>query len=249
MDKPNSSKKRSLGLILGIVISVVLVAGVVSWVLFDLGAVFFGEDQPAPTNTTEPSSSTAETEPTDPDLGEGLEFVSMGRYEGSFMEDGTNDRVSDVMSIVVQNTSDRDLQLAQIEITFPSLTAQFQVTNLPAGEQVLLLEQNRALRPEEDMTGAVSKNVVFFDEPMNLMEDRLSIIGADGSVTVSNVSEEDMTGNIYIYYKNEISDLLYGGITYRVCIEGGLAAGETRTISSGHYHPETSRLLQATCVG
>jgi hypothetical protein len=91
--------------------------------------------------------------------------------------------------------------------------------------------------------------VVFFDEPMNLMEDRLSIVGADGSVTVSNVSEEDLTGNIYIYYKNEISDLLYGGITYRVCIEGGLAAGETRTISSGHYHPETSRLMQATCVG
>ena len=181
------------------------------------------------------------------ELSDGLVIHYISSYAGSYMEDGTNEPVADVMMIILENTSEQDLQLARISIEYEGFTAEFEVTNLPAGEKVVALEKNRHPEASGDYLSIQTKNVLFFPEPMGLEEERIEIKGRNGTLEVTNISGEDIPGDIYIYYKNSAADLLYGGITYRVPVRGGLKAGESTTVIAGHYTPDNSRLLLVDC--
>jgi hypothetical protein len=180
-------------------------------------------------------------------LGGDLVITDMGSYAGIFMEDGTDEIVSDVMMLVVRNDGTDDLQLARINLAFADYTAQFEVTNLPAGESVVLLERNRHPYEGDNFLKAEALNIVHFSTPMTLMEERFEIVGGNGYITVKNISDQDISGDIFLYYKNSASDLLYGGITYRARVSGGIKAGETMRVTTGHYHDGSSRLLMVTC--
>lgn len=197
------------------------------------------EAEEAPEETQAEASGQFETV----NLAMGLQLLHIGKYTGMYMEDGTNETVTNVMMVILENTGDQDLQLARIYIEYPEFTAEFEATNLPAGEKVVLLEKNRQEITADAYTGIQVKNVVYYSEPMSLQEERIQIEGGKGNLKVTNISEEDITGDIYIYYKHSASDLLYGGITYRVTVRGGLAAGESSSVIAGHYSPDTCRLL------
>lgn len=175
-----------------------------------------------------------------------LRVTRLGSYSGIYMEDGTDEILSGVMMILLENTSDRDLQLARVEIEYPDFTAEFEVTTVPAGERVVALERSRREAVDEDYLQIRTRNVVFFEEPMELYGDRIGISGLESHLDVTNLSPEDIDGDFYIYYKNSAEDLLYGGITYRVRVEGGLASGETVRVIAGHYSPENSRIMMIT---
>ena len=65
-------------------------------------------------------------------------------------------------------------------------------------------------------------------------------------LNVTNISDEDITGDVVVYYKNASADMLYGGITYRVTISGGIKAGEIRQVVAGHFSDSGSRIMFAT---
>lgn len=181
------------------------------------------------------------------ELEDGLRIKGIASYAGIYMEDGSDEAVSNIMMLILENTGSRDLQLARIDLVYADFTAQFEATNLPAGESVVLLEKNRHPAVKEDCLSAETKNVIFFEESMDLMEDRLTLEGAKGAVRVTNRSDRDISGDIFIYYKNSAEDLFYGGITYRARLEGGLPAGETAAVLTGHYTPENCRIVMVTC--
>ena len=258
MGKYNKKKKSNDRTVLTVLltISLILLAGMIF-----LAVCLGRQAAPTPEQTETPDSGSTEvvpipteerlpTEMTEPpviELSDGLVIHHISSYAGMFMEDGTNDIVSDVMMILLENTSDEDLQLARISIEYSDFTAEFEVTNLPGGEMVVALEKNRQPKPAEKYQAIGTKNVVFFPEAMDLQEARIRITGANGSLEVENISGEDITGDIYIYYKNSASDLLYGGITYRVTLKGGLAAGEKTRVIAGHYTLNGSRILMVDC--
>ena len=70
---------------------------------------------------------------------------------------------------------------------------------------------------------------------MSLNENKVKITGGKGTITVENVSDETL-GKIYVYYKNSVTDLLYGGITYRATVEAGLKPGESFTVQTQHFY-------------
>jgi hypothetical protein len=88
--------------------------------------------------------------------------------------------------------------------------------------------------------------VAFLDAEPDLCEDQLKIQSLDGAMNITNISGKDITDNIVIYYKNAAADLLYGGITYRVTIRGGLRADEVRQISVSHFSATGSRVMFIT---
>jgi len=47
-------------------------------------------------------------------------------------------------------------------------------------------------------------------------------------------------------YKNAAADLYYGGITYRVRIEGGIKAGEIKQLMAGHFSETGSKIMFVT---
>ena len=259
MGKYSKKQKKSTGrTVLAVLLTVVpvLLAGMI-WLAVRLGP----QTAPTPEQTEAPDSGSTEavpvpteenptvevTEPRIVELGDGLKIHYISDYAGIYMEDGSGDVVSDVMMLVLENIADQDLQLARISIEYSNFTAEFEVTNLPAGEKVVALEKNRHPKPAEEYRAIMAKNIQFFPKKMSLQEERIRVTGVNGSLEVENISGEDITGDIWIYYKHSASDLLYGGITYRVSVKGGLAAGEKIRVIAGHYMVDSCRILQVDC--
>ena len=93
----------------------------------------------------------------------------------------------------------------------------------------------------------MAQSVAFFSYEPSLQADRLQIQGLDGGMNITNISKEDITGDVVVYYKNAASDgLLYGGITYRTRISGGIKAGELKQGMTEHFRVNGSEVLFVT---
>lgn len=225
------------------------------------------EQMPLPTeheNTTAPAQTTEPTQPaTEPPftfeqeaegvtafvLGEGLEITRYGKYIGAYMEDGSDEIVANVMMIQVENTSDLAIQYAKITVSGPGGDAVFNLTTLLPGQRIVVLEAGRKAYAETDVyTEARVDNLAVFQEMPGLMEDKLQIQPLEGGFNITNISGEDITGEIKVYFKDMAGDLLYGGITYLVRIDG-LAAGEVKQVMSANFTEKNSRVVFIQIIG
>lgn len=213
-----------------------------------LGFLGCRNETPDPTESTSISIDVELNENADPmDLGRGLRISSLGKYAGIYLEDGTNDPVSNLLMAVVTNGSDQDLQVARFTLQFGEKKAEFEVTNLPAGESVVVLEQNRMAYTDAKCDKASLNNVAFFEAPMSLCKDQVEITGANGNLTVKNLTDAPL-GEIYIYYKSTAPDVLYGGITYRAKIDAGLEPGTMASVMSTHFNPSNTRIVNVQII-
>ena len=181
-------------------------------------------------------------------LGEGIELQALSSYQGPYVEDGTDDIVSDVLAITVRNDGDKTVQYAHIILTQGETAYEFNVTTLPVGASAQLLELSRQPMPDntDGMTAQVTSCAVFDTEP-TMCEDVFQIETQDTAITITNNSGSDITGQIYVYYKIAYGDLYMGGITYRVGT-AGLKAGESTTCYAGHFSTDYSKLMFVTYV-
>lgn len=207
--------------------------------------------QPAETEQlTEAPTETKPAQTTEPEdafqpinLGYGVSLEQVRSYTGTYMEDGSDQLVSDVMMIRIHNSGEKDIQLMNIEVGYTDVTYHFVVTNLPAGASAVLLELDRSPMPQGNPLSAVASNVVVFSENMQADTGVYEISGMDGMLNVKNISGAEITGDIYVYYKYKIQDVYYGGITFRVKIEGGLDADEIRQVMTSHYNPDNCEVI------
>lgn len=182
------------------------------------------------------------------DLGDNLEITDLGRYSGKFLEDGSDELVTDILMIIVRNNGASTLQYAELKLETTAHTAEFTLTTLRPGESVLLLELGKqTYTAGETCVSAATNNVVFFQTEPTLCEDILEIETLNGAFNVTNISGKALTGDIFVYYKNCSDDLYYGGITYRARIEGGLGVNEIRQVVSSHYSANGSEIMFVTC--
>lgn len=181
-------------------------------------------------------------------LGEGIELQALSGYQGPYVEDGTDDIVSDVLAITVRNDGDKTVQYAHIILTQGETAYEFDVNTLPVGASAQLLELSRQPMPDntDGMTAQVTACAVFDTEP-TMCEDVFQIETQDTAITITNNSGSDITGQIYVYYKIAYGDLYMGGITYRVGT-AGLKAGESTTCYAGHFSTDYSKLMFVTYV-
>ena len=252
-------KKSRKGLVTVLVTVLLLLGALAAVMLWDLpgeGAAPAETEAPVTGNDTQETeaalaaeaSEALEEEPSS-GLGYGLQITDMGGYTGMYMEDGTDEIVSGVLMLVVENTGDQDIQYAEITVDFADSQGQFTLTTLPVGEKVVLLEKNR-LQWEDTMDDGTARirsgKVACFQEPISTMEDKLKIGIVDGAINVTNISGEDIPGTITVYYKNAAADICYGGITYRIQIQGGLKSGEIRQVMTNHASDTGSRIMFVT---
>ena len=194
--------------------------------------------------TNAAAQSTETEEPFQPiNLGYGVYLEKVSAYTGIYMEDGSDELVSGVMLIRVNNTGDDDIQLMNITVSSGGESYRFKLTNLPSGAEAVLLELDRARMPESSDFSAIAEDVVLFQEPMRADFDTYEISGMPGAMNVKNISDKDISGDIYVYYKYRTQDMYYGGITFRISIQGGLKAGEVRQVMTSHFNPDTCEIL------
>ena len=182
-------------------------------------------------------------------LQDGIEVLSIGSYTGLYMEDGSDEVLSGILMMKVTNTGSTPIQYAQITMTVGEETAEFTLSTLNPGATMVVLEQNRmAYDSAVDYASAeiTGKNVALFREEMTLHEDKLEIQILDGAINVKNISGMDIDGNVVIYYKNVAAGVYYGGITYRITLEGGLKADEVRQLMASHFSDTGSEIMFVT---
>ena len=255
-------KKSNKGLVTALVLILLLLVALVAVMLLKMP-----EDASVPAETdaqtvTEaagnlstqdsqlPQSETAAPEAAQPiSIDYGIRITDMGSYTGMYMEDGTDEILSGIMMLVVENTGEDDIQYAEITMDLGEQEAQFSLTTLPVGESMVLLEKNRMAWDDSRDYKAVApmiQNVAYFQEPISTMEDKLKIGIMDGAINVTNISGEDIPGTIAVYYKNAAADIYYGGITYRIQIQGGLKADEIRQVMTNHASDTGSKIMFVT---
>ena len=241
---------------LGVVVLLIVLAAVCAAVFCLLTAPEDAPEQPTLPNETGTETTTATgnanvqvdaLEEVSIALPDGLRITDVGSYTGMYMEDGSDEIVSGVMMIAVTNEGENAIQYAEIILPVGEKTAQFSLTTLPVGSTVILLEKNRMEYVPGSYTEATATNVALFSEPLSLCEDQLQFQILDGAINITNISGGDITGDIVIYYKNSAADVYYGGITYRVRLEGGMKAGEVRQIMASHFSDTGSTIMFVTC--
>lgn len=181
-------------------------------------------------------------------VGSGLTIVDIGPYTGMYMEDGSNEVVSGVLMCIVRNDGDRAVEYAEIKLNDGQKDIPFTLTALLPGRSVVLLAQDKtAYDKDAAYTATVAESVAFFANEPSLQADRLQIQGLDGGMNITNISDKDIAGDVVIYYKNVAADgLLYGGITYRTRISGGIKAGELKQGMTQHFSVKGSEVLFVT---
>lgn len=251
-------KKSNKGLVTVLVLIVLLLAGLVAMLFLGLSddGESIAEPESSTSSTTVPETSdeqknvqTVTVEENSVNLGYGIYATDIGSYTGLYMEDGTDEILSGILMLVVKNDGAQDIQYAKITMPVGEETASFTLTTLPVGESVVLLESSRMLHQEDvDYSAILPKieNIAYFQEPVSTQEDKLKIGIVDGAINVTNISGADITGNIVVYYKNAAADLYYGGITYRVTVEGGLKADEIRQVMTNHASDTGSKIMFVT---
>lgn len=177
-------------------------------------------------------------------LEQGLQIMRYGSYIGVYMEDGSDEFVRDVMMIVVTNTGEKPVQYARIILSGEPGDAEFNLTTLKPGDSMVVLESNRKTFTEGDVyTQARAENVAFFLEPPTLQEDRVEIQPLEGGFNIRNVSGEDITGEIAVYFKDAAGGMYYGGITYVCRIGDGLQKDEVKQVMSSNFTASGSEVV------
>lgn len=198
-------------------------------------------------NDNSNGSDIDENKPLSFTLSDGLEITAVGSYKGMYVEDGSNDKVKNVLAIEVKNTTGSVLQYCEITLSGGNGVAKFNVSTLYPGETALVMEANRQefIKDKGTYLNASASNVVFFRQSPSFYNERLVVQTLDGALNVKNVSNSTIQGPIYIYYKNKQDDMYLGGITYRCKIDS-LKAGEIKQGMTSHFSKENSEIVFIT---
>jgi len=181
------------------------------------------------------------------ELNDSLYVSCMGAYSGAFVEDGTDDQVTDVLAVVVKNTGAELLEYGLITVDCGGELATFELSGLPASSCALVMEKNR--RGYDASATYSNLTCERFAEQSGLIfdfDDDFTIHPSDGVINLENVSGRDFQNDVSVYYKHFEYGLFVGGITYRARITGGIPAGQFAQSVQQHYALETSAILYMT---
>ena len=238
------NRKTSITITIAILIVIVMLAAALIRLITENKNVI--NDVPGNNMASETGNKSSAEEREYISLNKTLVIKEADNYTGIYMEDGTDEPVTGILKIEVTNVSGEPVQYAEINLDVKGETAHFTVTALPAGATAVLLERNRMeYRDDIDYMSAEAEcvNMAMFNSELSLHEDKLKIQTLDGALNITNISGEDITDTIILCYKSYQNDMYYGGIAYRIKLEGGLKAGELRQIMAEHFQEPGSQMV------
>lgn len=242
--KRRKRRKRKTKKLLLTVIAALVVSGIII-------AVFVCKKDAADNKEKDSGIKVVTDEEAGLDAGYSIEVTEIGSYSGPYMEDASDQDVADVMMIRVRNTGEEPIQYAEVTIFSEGEEAGlFKFSSLMPEETMLVLEADKQIYDkEEGYSQAVASNVALFQNEPSMYADMFEIQSLDGGFNITNISSQDIEGEIVIYFKDCERDVLMGGITYRGRIEGGLKMGEVRQVMSSNFTENNTRIMFITIDG
>lgn len=174
-----------------------------------------------------------------------LEILSIGQYEGKFVEDGSDDKKDNVLAIVVKNTSDKTISSGEIKLRKigTSKSIKFIFTNLKAGSSALVMESTGEVNFNGEDKYVYISSSVNTEESTSLMEDKIEVTTKDKNITVKNLTNKNLN-TVYVYYKTVTEGNCYlGGITYRAKFEN-VKGEKSVTADTLHFSNTNSEIIK-----
>lgn len=191
--------------------------------------------------TGEETVKTPWTTLNDADYGIEIRTLAAG-YDGAFLEDGSDDEVKNVLALLFKNTSDKDIQYAEYAFAVDGKPISFKVSDLPAGQQCVVLEASRHQRNTSEVLELISRVVA----PVDMLpgsDKVVPVMNDDNTITIMNLTQEELPV-VRVFYKYYYPDenTFVGGITYTATATK-VPAGGSVTIAPSHYETNASRIM------
>ncbi len=151
--------------------------------------------------------------------------------------------VDGVLAVVAENVSDADVEYAVLTVRTKNDTLSFNVSAmLRSMTAVLVCNEQVSAEDDESYTSWQTENRVDFVNSPVMNEDVLEISVTDGSISVKNVSDEDISSDIFIYYKDKVNNTLNGSVTHRVRISS-LKSGAKTFINAKNINADSCEII------
>lgn len=172
-------------------------------------------------------------------------------YDGAFVEDGSFEEKQDVAALKVTNKGEKDIQLIRIYLTTTEKELLFEVTTLPAGATVTVLEKDaQTIGEKEEIEEIRAENRVDFTKDISLYENTFLLQANNGTINIKNITDKEIGSDIYVYYKKKDADGNYfGGITFRTKVSGGLKADAIAQLPASNFNLSDSEVLFINYAG
>lgn len=174
-------------------------------------------------------------------MGTDLLAVETIRYDGPFWEDGSNEEVSGVVGLVVENQGGLLVSSGAVIVEMGKERMVFELTFLPPGGKVLVLEKDRKLYSAQSPISCYGWTREEYPENPGLVS--VESVGLN-SISITNHTGCTVPG-IEVRYKNYDPEtgLFLGGITY--CLqENDLMPREVRTLNPDWFTARKSRVVR-----
>lgn len=158
-----------------------------------------------------------------------LEVMSLFQYTG--MNPDCNDKSGkDIASLEIINQSEKHLANARFTVGLADGTEiAFIVTDVPAGQTVWVYAADNSSYDTSAACTSITCEAAFEDST-SLMGDKLTIDVQETTVTLTNISEEELT-NLNVSCHCLFEEAYFGGLTYIYPVEL-IPAGESVTLQA-----------------
>ena len=163
----------------------------------------------------------------------GLILEGTVSYSGTYVEDESNDTVTNVTGLMVYNPGDRMVRFGALALEQEGKHLYFFVYCLPPGGRCLILEKNRQTYSEERVTQC--RVLTMRWEYQDLHSEQVSYVGFGEQLTVVNTSARQLR-HVALWYKRYDQEraCYLGGIAYSAHAFK-LAARSHRILTPGYY--------------
>ena len=143
-----------------------------------------------------------------------LEITKIQKYSGKFVEDGSDKEVSNILALIVKNTSNKDLQYGQIILsTDTNDNVEFNITNLPAKSSAIVLESTGSIPYTKNLSYKNSTYASVNSLPMDTKKIKVTTETESGIIeqTASVVYSEQspVLEELKLYYWGHDSSMNY----------------------------------------
>ena len=162
-------------------------------------------------------------------------------YQGPFWEDGTGDTVTNVAALTVENTGGQMISQGAVVLEWEHRQLVFEVSAIPPGEKVLVLEQDRQALPAGFPDRCYGWTQQIYPENMGHVTAEDS---GESALVITNHTT-DVIPVVTICYKSRARDrnLYYWGVSYSVEVRD-LQPGEKRVLTPWRYICGSSDVVQ-----
>lgn len=178
----------------------------------------------------------------------GISIRRLNPYTGKFLEDGSDDDVTNVLALQFRNDSAQAVQYAEYVFDVNGKDVIFRLSDLPVGSSCVVFALDRhpynadeVLKLKSRLVAAVDALHPNDDSIMYVVSDEMIDGELTPTVTIQNLTDQPIPV-ARIFYKTYYAeqDTLVGGITYTFEVRNIPANGSSGPLSSEHFSSQMS---------